>query len=375
MVQKTHEGALVRSSVSDAVPMVPRGWDIGPTIPMGPSPLAQLDRPFPWAFPRRATSIHTYIHTYKFKWPVKCVYLNWAAYINDLTRIPGYLVSMGGCSYNLNVTQTKWLDIDLDWAAETKDFFRWPGRLISLAKKNSVTKGMRHYDTPMGYDNDQTHKNSSDIMKASNIKSFPIKYRYMYIACSYWKAVRIYSADIGSFRVATKIYNNIVGLNRILSKQMSNLKHVFSSNIAESSDDSMAGDKKYDPKADAKPPLRKYTWERQTNQFKIPKNTSSPNIAKAKTQDDWTSPVKRSTYADATKKLSEERARMNARVNRGNSSCFPCYLMSMADDRLEMYYVRLNSKVERIYYLISICLLYTSPSPRDRQKSRMPSSA
>ena len=26
-------------------------------------------------------------------------------------------------------------------------------------------------------------------------------------------------------------------------------------------------------------------------------------------------------------------------------------------------------------YLINICLLYTSPSPRDRQKSRMPSSA
>ena len=26
-------------------------------------------------------------------------------------------------------------------------------------------------------------------------------------------------------------------------------------------------------------------------------------------------------------------------------------------------------------YLISTCLLYTSPSPRDRQKSRMPSSA
>ena len=28
-----------------------------------------------------------------------------------------------------------------------------------------------------------------------------------------------------------------------------------------------------------------------------------------------------------------------------------------------------------IYYGLQICLLYTSPSPRDRQKSRMPSSA
>ena len=31
--------------------------------PDGSLPLAKLDRPFPWAIPRRATSIHTYIHT------------------------------------------------------------------------------------------------------------------------------------------------------------------------------------------------------------------------------------------------------------------------------------------------------------------------
>ena len=28
-----------------------------------------------------------------------------------------------------------------------------------------------------------------------------------------------------------------------------------------------------------------------------------------------------------------------------------------------------------LYTLLGVCLLYTSPSPRDRQKSRMPSSA
>ena len=32
-------------------------------------------------------------------------------------------------------------------------------------------------------------------------------------------------------------------------------------------------------------------------------------------------------------------------------------------------------KAKSIYYLSKTCLLYTSPSPRDRQKSRMPSSA
>ena len=30
---------------------------------------------------------------------------------------------------------------------------------------------------------------------------------------------------------------------------------------------------------------------------------------------------------------------------------------------------------QRLAFLINACLLYTSPSPRDRQKSRMPSSA
>ena len=37
MVQKTHISALVRSSVNDAVSMVSRGRDIGPTSPMDPS--------------------------------------------------------------------------------------------------------------------------------------------------------------------------------------------------------------------------------------------------------------------------------------------------------------------------------------------------
>ena len=39
---------------------------------------------------------------------------------------------------------------------------------------------------------------------------------------------------------------------------------------------------------------------------------------------------------------------------------------------------RLNEHTERLFSAaekIGICLLYTSPSPRDRQKSRMPSSA
>ena len=45
------------------------------------------------------------------------------------------------------------------------------------------------------------------------------------------------------------------------------------------------------------------------------------------------------------------------------------YLLSWAD-------MTMSYSVVVIFYLLSfICLLYTSPSPRDRQKSRMPSSA
>ena len=35
----------------------------------------------------------------------------------------------------------------------------------------------------------------------------------------------------------------------------------------------------------------------------------------------------------------------------------------------------LDEKHRKLIYLVYFCLLYTSPSPRDRQKSRMPSSA
>ena len=37
--------------------------------------------------------------------------------------------------------------------------------------------------------------------------------------------------------------------------------------------------------------------------------------------------------------------------------------------------VEVTVAVAEVGYLWAICLLYTSPSPRDRQKSRMPSSA
>ena len=38
-------------------------------------------------------------------------------------------------------------------------------------------------------------------------------------------------------------------------------------------------------------------------------------------------------------------------------------------------YDKLCTVVKKIYGQIGVCLLYTSPSPRDRTRSRMPSSA
>ena len=39
------------------------------------------------------------------------------------------------------------------------------------------------------------------------------------------------------------------------------------------------------------------------------------------------------------------------------------------------YYDFEKEKPQKVKFNLDVCLLYTSPSPRDRQKSRMPSSA
>ena len=40
-----------------------------------------------------------------------------------------------------------------------------------------------------------------------------------------------------------------------------------------------------------------------------------------------------------------------------------------------IFFTGVNDESKRVDPLVYDCLLYTSPSPRDRQKSRMPSSA
>ena len=49
-------------------------------------------------------------------------------------------------------------------------------------------------------------------------------------------------------------------------------------------------------------------------------------------------------------------------------------LAGPAEDR-GVLTLRTQPRIQRNFSLVACCLLYTSPSPRDRQKSRMPSSA
>ena len=74
--------------MSDAVSMVPRGWDIGPTIPMGPSPrpswTARSNGQFHEGQP---LYIHTYIHVLSVKaskvFRVKFLYCHKVRFVVD----------------------------------------------------------------------------------------------------------------------------------------------------------------------------------------------------------------------------------------------------------------------------------------------------
>ena len=63
-----------------------------------------------------------------------------------------------------------------------------------------------------------------------------------------------------------------------------------------------------------------------------------------------------------------------AQTYQENVPPFPSSLSSDLDDKTRATHLEL-ARHELKYTLTKICLLYTSPSPRDRQKSRMPSSA
>ena len=49
--------------------------------------------------------------------------------------------------------------------------------------------------------------------------------------------------------------------------------------------------------------------------------------------------------------------------------------LNIMDFLFEGWYDEIKDKISSTSFQDKLCLLYTSPSPRDRQKSRMPSSA
>ena len=50
-------------------------------------------------------------------------------------------------------------------------------------------------------------------------------------------------------------------------------------------------------------------------------------------------------------------------------------VLEYSDDQIAEMKVKYDGTKSERYGILYTCLLYTSPSPRDRQKSRMPSSA
>ena len=60
---------------------------------------------------------------------------------------------------------------------------------------------------------------------------------------------------------------------------------------------------------------------------------------------------------------------------KANQLANSCILTIVAIDILKKQNVRLLRDVDAVMAKLETCLLYTSPSPRDRTRSRMPSSA
>ena len=65
---------------------------------------------------------------------------------------------------------------------------------------------------------------------------------------------------------------------------------------------------------------------------------------------------------------------VQAYIKKLNLLGVPAFVVSHGDDTAGAIIVKVN-KLNGDAVLFESCLLYTSPSPRDRQKSRMPSSA
>ena len=78
---------------------------------------------------------------------------------------------------------------------------------------------------------------------------------------------------------------------------------------------------------------------------------------------------------DAEKQITKEEISMTGFSIVAYSGDARTYLMQAMDKASEGKITEAKELVKKAEESINFCLLYTSPSPRDRQKSRMPSSA
>jgi len=78
----------------------------------------------------------------------------------------------------------------------------------------------------------------------------------------------------------------------------------------------------------------------------------------------------------ASNRNSMVEGRLRKRLTTLGLTSYESYLKLVREDKSEQVnFVDLVTTNETYFYRTPSCLLYTSPSPRDRQKSRMPSSA
>ena len=87
-------------------------------------------------------------------------------------------------------------------------------------------------------------------------------------------------------------------------------------------------------------------------------------------------PVIKVHAADATRHFQPRKARVNAMLNAGLQALAPDFHWGQLISTNDIVGLKVNARLGTLTGTRpTVCLLYTSPSPRDRQKSRMPSSA
>ena len=83
-------------------------------------------------------------------------------------------------------------------------------------------------------------------------------------------------------------------------------------------------------------------------------------------------PLKTITFPYFTQEQVKE---INKEIRKNISEKEPLGLRATATKMGKFFHIPCSSLLEILHPWLKHCLLYTSPSPRDRQKSRMPSSA